>query len=126
MLDSSAEAVSRYSMRATLWRKLSKRDGLSRSFKSRSRRRRSSPVFDRYGAPSLGHRTKTAGSLGTASSAASRRVRSSAISIAVMEAMPDLPNRDRRKRLFLDRFGIDQLSNFCYEFFQMFGDLIAV
>src|SRR5579883_340963 len=123
MLASSPDAVSRYSIRATACRRLSSRDGFSRSLNSRASRLRRNAVFDKYGAPSFGHRRNTAGALGTASSAASSWWRSSAISIAVISG-----DAGRRPvpRLFGDRFGVDQFSDVGNELRQGLRPLVAM
>src|ERR1035437_5950382 len=84
MEDSNADPVRRYSMRATVCRRLSHREGRSRSAIRRRSRRRSTPVRERYGSPSLAQSRKTAGRSGSASIAASSCARSLPATIAVI------------------------------------------
>src|ERR1035441_2387003 len=107
MEDSNADPVRRYSMRATVWRRLSHREGRSRSWSRRPSRRRSTPVRERYGSPSLAQSRKTAGRSGSACMAAASCARSSPTTIVVIPGTGGLA-----PDLLAYGFGIDQRLDF--------------
>src|ERR1017187_5162155 len=121
MEDSNADPVRRYSMRATVWRRLSHREGRSRSASSRRSRRRSTPVRERYGSPVLAHSRKTAGRSGSACMAASSCARSSPTMIAVITGTGDLA-----PALLAYGFRIDQRLDFGEEAGNRFRPLVGV
>src|ERR1017187_4142087 len=121
MEDSNADPVRRYSMRATVCRRLSHREGRSRSAIRRRSRRRSTPVRERYGSPVLAHSRKTAGRSGSACMAASSCARSSPTMIAVITGTGDLA-----PALLADGFRIDQRLDFGEEAGNRFRPLVGV
>src|ERR1022692_1663251 len=121
MEDSNADPVRRYSMRATVWRRLSHREGRSRSWSRRPSRRRSTPVRERYGSPSLAQSRKTAGRSGSACMAASSCARSSPTTIVVIPGTGGLA-----PDLLAYCFGIDQRLDFGEEAGNRLRPLVGV
>src|ERR1035438_9590637 len=121
MEDSNADPVRRYSMRATVWRRLSHREGRWLSCSSRPTRRRSTPVRERYGSPSLAQSRKTAGRSGSACMAASSCARSSPTTIVVIPGTGELA-----PDLLAYGFGIDQRLDFGEEAGNRLRPLVGV